>query len=71
MLSIICILLFLYGMMCHRQLRGVMLVAPAIIAGGVSLASAIGKGIKAGQQRKRARNLKEDKYNSGGADVEP
>jgi hypothetical protein len=64
MLTIICILLFLYGVLYHRQLRGATFVLPipAIIAGGVSLASAIGKGIKARQQRKRARDLKEDTY---------
>lgn len=62
MLSIICILLFLYGMLAHRQLRGALFIVPALIAGGVALASAVGKGIKAGQQRRRARRLKEDTY---------
>jgi hypothetical protein len=35
---------------------------PLLIAGGSALASAVGKGIKAGQQRRRARRLKEDTY---------
>lgn len=61
-MTIICILLFLYGMLYHRQLRGATFIAPAIIAGGVALASGIGKAIKAGQQRRRARRLKEDKF---------
>lgn len=37
-------------------------IPAALIAGGAALVSAVGKGIKAGQQRKRARTLKEDTY---------
>ena len=61
-MTIICILLFLYGMLYHRQLRGATFIVPAVIAGGVALASAIGKGVKAREQRRRARRLQEDKY---------
>lgn len=62
MISLICLFVVFYGAAFHRKLRGVTFIAPALIAGGAALGSAIAKGIKAGQQRRRARRLKEDTF---------